>query len=69
MKMRGLIKWYKPKKGYGYIVGADGELYYFELINCINKNELFIMGDEVLFVPVFEGEYAKQVEKVSYEQY
>ena len=66
MKMRGIVKWYKPNKGYGYIVGADGELYYFSIVNCINPKEEFKQGDEVLFIPIFEEmEYASSVEKVA----
>ena len=42
-KMFGEIKWYKKNKGYGYIIGADEETYFFELINCI-KNEKIILA-------------------------
>ena len=65
VKMIGHIKWYKKSKGYGYIIGADDETYFFELINCINPNETFEEGNKVLFIPNFESmEYATKVEKL-----
>lgn len=66
LKMKGKIKWFKKEKGYGYIIGADDETYFFELIDCVNKNETFLPDDEVLFIPNFINlECAKKVEKVS----
>ena len=65
MKMQGTIKWYKKNKGYGYIIGADDETYFFEITDCVNLKEEFQEGDEVLFIPEFiEMEYARSVEKV-----
>ena len=66
IKMLGIIKWFKKKKGYGYIIGADDESYYFELINCVNMNERFEEGDKVMFIPNFvDLEYAIEVEKIA----
>ena len=65
IKMLGNIKWYKKQKGYGYIIGADEETYFFELINCINTNYVFNTGDVVKFIPNMGSiDYATQVEKV-----
>ena len=65
IKMLGNIKWYKKNKGYGYIIGADEETYFFELINCINNNEVFNPGDVVKFIPNMGSiDYATKVEKV-----
>ena len=65
IKMLGNIKWYKKNKGYGYIIGADEETYFFELINCINPNEIFNTGDVVKFIPNMGSiDYATKVEKV-----
>lgn len=64
-KMFGEIKWYKKNKGYGYIIGADEETYFFELINCINPNEIFNTGDIVKFIPNMGSiDFATRVEKV-----
>jgi len=65
MKISGKIKWYKKEKGYGYITGLDGDTYYFEISNCLNKKEEFKEGDTVLFIPNFDDiDYATNVEKV-----
>ncbi len=65
LKMLGEIKWYKKNKGYGYIIGADEETYFFEIINCINQNEMFNTGDIVKFIPnIGSMDYAIKVEKV-----
>ena len=64
-KMYGKIKWYKKEKGYGYIIGYDEELYFFELANCVNFNETFEANEEVLFVPNWgDMDFASSVEKV-----
>ena len=47
-RMYGKIKWYKPQRGYGYIVGYDEETYFFRG----NGEESFKEGEEVLFEPV-----------------
>lgn len=63
--MYGKIKWYKENKGYGYIIGADEETYFFEKIDCVNINDTFSEGEEVLFIPSFVGiASASKVEKV-----
>ena len=51
-KMFGKVKWFKKNKGYGYIIGADNESYFFELIDCVNDVD-FKENDEVLFVPKY----------------
>lgn len=65
-KMSGKIKWYKPQKGYGYILGYDEETYFFRDINCIDVKETFEENDEVLFEAVEKEDilYACKVEKV-----
>jgi len=68
MKMIGVIKWYKEKKGYGYIIGADDDTYYFDINNCLNTKEIFTEGDKVLFIPNYEElSYATEVEKMVIE--
>lgn len=65
LKMLGTIKWYKKNKGYGYIIGADEELYFFELINCVNSNDNFVSGEIVEFIPhMGELDFATKVEKI-----
>lgn len=67
-KMIGIIKWFKKEKGYGYIIGFDDETYFFELIDCINKDESFNKDDKVTYIPKYKGiYYATEVEKVDNE--
>ncbi len=67
IKMMGKIKWYKPSKGYGYIIGYDEEVYYFEISNCLDKELSFVCDEKVEFIPMFESEisYALEVKKIS----
>lgn len=53
MKIFGKIKWFKKSKGYGYIIGADNESYFFELIDCVQENIDFKPNDEVMFIPQY----------------
>ena len=65
-KMLGTVKWFKDYKGYGYIEGGDGESYFFELIDCVNMQETFTSGDEVLFIPnIGDMDFATKVEKIN----
>ncbi len=65
IKMIGKVKWYKTGKSYGYIIGADEELYFFQISNCVNQSEIFNTGDKVMFIPNWEEfDYATKVEKV-----
>ena len=64
LKMLGTIKWYKDNKGYGYIVGADEETYYFESLDCIMEYDSLLTDDVVKFIPhIGDFEYATEVEK------
>lgn len=70
MKISGKIKWFKTGKGYGYIIGADDETYFFSRYDCIDDKEEFIEGDKVLFEPEFDDEMDKaiNVEKVTLDE-
>ena len=63
-KMLGTVKWYKPHKGYGYIIGSDDETYFFEIMNCLDPHEEFKTGDKVRFMPNFLSmDFASEVER------
>jgi len=62
-KMYGTIKWFDNKSGEGYILGADNESYFFNLLTCIKTDYTFNQGEEVLFVPNFLDLTATLVEK------
>lgn len=63
-KISGIIKWYDSGKKEGYIIGIDGEKYYFDQLSLESSELNYIKGDEVLFMPIFESEipYAEKVE-------
>jgi cold shock CspA family protein/predicted RNA-binding Zn-ribbon protein involved in translation (DUF1610 family) len=48
--VQGKIKWFSAEKGYGYIVGDDGQDYYFNVTE-VKGAELPSNGDAVTFVP------------------
>ena len=62
-KMYGRVKWFDNKTGEGYILGADNESYFFDLLSCVKSDCNFFSGDEVLFIPNFIDLTATLVEK------
>lgn len=62
-KMFGTIKWFNNERGEGYILGADNESYFFNLLTCIRTDYVFNEGEEVLFIPNFIDLTATSVEK------
>lgn len=50
--MGGIVKWYKPDKGFGFIIPEDGLKDVFVHQTCLEKNdlELLIPGQEVKMV-------------------
>lgn len=48
-KMQGTVKWYKPDKGFGFIIPEDGEKDVFVHQTCLEKNnlDLLIPGQKV----------------------
>jgi len=60
-RMHGRIKWYKPERGYGYIIGYDEEKYFFRS----SEKEIFYEAEEVIFEPAEREEtlMAIRVEK------
>ncbi len=63
--MRGMVKWFSIKKGYGFIVceGKD----YFVHVNDLQRNLRLDKGDQVSFDPqeAKKGEKAVNVRKIS----
>ncbi len=47
--MTGTVKWYKPDKGFGFIIPEDGEKDVFVHQSCLEKNEIdyLIPGQQV----------------------
>ena len=48
-KMKGTVKWYKPDKGFGFIIPEDGQKDIFVHQTCLEKNnmDLLIPGQQV----------------------
>ncbi len=47
--MKGTVKWYKPEKGFGFIIPEDGQKDVFVHQTCLEKNklDLLIPGQQV----------------------
>lgn len=62
MKLKGTIKWYNAKKGYGFIESEDGD--YFVHQSALPEGTILNEGDKVSFEPVKtdKGKQAKNVE-------
>ena len=41
--MKGTVKWYKPEKGFGFIIPEDGEKDVFVHQTCLEKNDLSLL--------------------------
>ena len=50
-KIIGKVKWFKPKKGYGYIIGYDNQTYYFEIDSLLIDIKKIKTGLIVKFIP------------------
>lgn len=46
--VQGIVKWFSPEKGYGFITSEDGEDHYFN-VQSINGSALTSNGDSVSF--------------------
>lgn len=65
-KIAGKVKWFKPEKGYGYIIGYDDETYYFELDNLLTDSDIIKPDLEVKFIAnnFTNIPYADEIEKI-----
>lgn len=43
ISMEGTVKWYKPDKGFGFIIPQDGQKDVFVHKSCLERNELAIL--------------------------
>ncbi len=48
-KQMGTVQFFDAKKGYGFIVGTDGNKYFFRSIDIIKKYKACRSNEKVLF--------------------
>lgn len=63
--MKGTVKWYNVKKGYGFIKGEDGEDYFIHFTSIPKGTKIFT-DDEVTFEALDQakGKQARDLVKV-----
>ena len=63
--MKGKVKWYNVPKGYGFILGEDGNEYFVHFTGLVKGTKLF-ENDDVTFdvADTEKGKQAQNVQKV-----
>lgn len=61
--MEGNVKWYNRKKGYGFIIGEDGQEYFVHF-SAIAQGTFLRDNDKVSFEPA-ETDKGRQAQKVA----
>lgn len=64
--MKGIVKWFNRKKGYGFIQGEDGEEYFVHF-TAVPRGVFLRENDEVSFEPA-DTERGKQARDVQLER-
>lgn len=64
--MKGTVKWFNRKKGYGFIQGEDGEEYFVHF-TAVPRGVFLRENDEVSFEPT-ESERGKQAKDVQLDR-
>lgn len=60
-RLVGTVQFFDAKKAYGFIVGADGQKYFFRAIDILKKYKACRCGEKVLFETVRDTRGIKAV--------
>lgn len=66
IKINGSCKWFNSEKGYGFILGEDGEEYFVHVSSLPDKTESLMDSQKVTFEPE-EGERGKVAKSIILE--
>lgn len=61
--MKGRVKWYEPKKGYGFILSQDDRDVFFTRYSFLNNIQSLKQDDELEF-DIVRGEKGWSAEKI-----
>jgi CspA family cold shock protein len=64
--MKGTVKWYNPRKGYGFIQGEDGNDVFVHMTAISKETGYLHEGDQVEYdvVDTKRGANAKNIKKI-----
>ncbi len=61
--MRGVVKSFNARRGYGFITGENGQDYFFHYSDILTQKRFktITVGTDVLFIPTDDGDSTKAV--------
>lgn len=58
--MKGTVKWFNAKKGYGFIVGGDGKEWFFHYSNVIMEGYKDLFNDDIVDFEIGIGKNGRE---------
>ena len=62
---RGTVKWFNPKKGFGFLTTENGEDIFVHYRSICGRGHRFLTEGQVVYFDVTESKKGKQAENVS----
>lgn len=62
--MKGTIKWYNKKKGYGFVLGEDGQDYFIHHSQLVTNNEFSFKENDVVTFKAVETKKGLQAHNI-----